>query len=86
LKPPAVRILLCVHGHRRFPDAFLAEHAIRDGLIRFHIPVATPVRSAADFVCPKPPDGRPPHWLTVVTIGCKPTVFAPLFVTMNVGA
>ena len=52
-KPPAVRILLQFRGHRRFPDAFLAECAIRDSLIRFHIPVATPVRLAADFVLSK---------------------------------
>jgi hypothetical protein len=25
-----------------FPGAFLAEHSIRDSLIRFHIPAATP--------------------------------------------
>jgi len=77
---------LCVRGHRRFGGAFLAEHALRDDLFRFHIPVATPVRLAVDFVCPKPPEGRAPHWLTVVTIGCEPTVFAPLSVTMDVGA
>lgn len=55
-EPPAVRMLLCFRGHRRFPDAFLSEHALRDDLIRFHFPVATPELIGGDFVCSKPPD------------------------------
>jgi hypothetical protein len=48
-EPPAFRILLPLRGHRRFPGAFLAECSIRDHLLRFHIPAATPVRLAVDF-------------------------------------
>lgn len=50
-EPPAVRMLLCLRGHRRFSDAFLAEHSIRDHQIRFHFPAATPELIGGDFVC-----------------------------------
>jgi hypothetical protein len=50
-EPPAVRSLLCVRGHRRSPDASLAEHSIRDNQIRFHFPAATPELIGGDFVC-----------------------------------
>jgi hypothetical protein len=47
---PAVRMLLHVRGHRRPSDAFLTEHSLRDGLIRFHFPAATPELIGGDCV------------------------------------
>jgi hypothetical protein len=44
----------------------------------FPLPVATPAGCGGDWSARSaPPDGGPPHWLTVATHGLAPTVFAP---------
>jgi hypothetical protein len=48
--PPAIRILLRFRGHRRSPDAFRSDRAIRGDPVPFHPPVATPGRFSG-FSC-----------------------------------
>ena len=75
--PPAARILLPLRGHRRSSGASLSDHSIRDGPLPFSPAGCDTGRiQRLRSVRPEPPDGGPPHWLTVATAGfhrlCSP--------------
>jgi hypothetical protein len=75
-EPPAVRILLHVRGHRQPSDASLAECSIRDGLIHFHIPAATPELFDGNVVLSKTAGSRTTTLAHSSNYRFSPTVFA----------